>query len=694
MNLPISEPIGTVPRATDAYMGRTSVRTTLVDSLTTLNRPSETSREASNLNNDEGFIQDENIPVSHEGFIQDENIPVSHLDRNFVQDENIPVSHLDRNFGRTSTRAVIESGPLRESGSLIESGPLIESEQNFSEETAIGRTSTRTVMESGPLIESGPLMESGPLIESGGVPDGVREPELDQNVPEEAARQDIPLLDFEPEHMGNLAAIQNSIAFIPSKFIRRLRLLWIKYLQRALDTDEVMDWKKYFLLPVILFDSGAASSSSDLKKNMSQRITLLEVDNWDSFTFLSLSIRKDNVHQQGSEDKLYALAKKFAKAGELSKALKVLLRSNSEEMQVEGIEEKLRSKFPAPTGDDLVDMEALLRHQLSDDVERIEVPVEKVVFVVGNLKRMVKCGFDKMRHEHLKDLFGKTFQANPEEAEFRTIYTKLINRLINGEIPATVLPLFRDIEVVAIPKKGNDIRPIGINTLDRKIAAAASNLVLKDLSREHFKGLQFCMEKNGCEKIVHLFRVGIEQNPDYDTFLMDGENAFNRLCRAAALKEVRDHFPAGFPFLRAIYGVASSAWHHGGENNMHLIESTEGVHQGCKSAMWLYGVGTMPFLHGLKDILGPVGFLSFFADDGNLHTTFEKMVACVKYVVEEGPKFGYFLKRDKGTYLLGRCQSPEEAQRRRRVLIEELDISPDVIRVHPSNVDFDIEEER
>ena len=92
MNLPISEPIGTVPRATDAYIGRTSVRTTLVDSLTTLNRPSEPSREASNSNNDEGFIQDENIPVSHEGLIQD---------------ENIPVSHLDRNFGRTSTRAVI-----------------------------------------------------------------------------------------------------------------------------------------------------------------------------------------------------------------------------------------------------------------------------------------------------------------------------------------------------------------------------------------------------------------------------------------------------------------------------------------------------------------------------------------------------------------------------------------------------------
>ena len=112
------------------------------------------------------------------------------------------------------------------------------------------------------------------------------------------------------------------------------------------------------------------------------------------------------------------------------------------------------------------------------------------------VKRMVKHGFDRMRHEHLKALFGSAFQNDPVEAEFRAVYTKVINRIINGDMPSAVMPLFRDIELIAIPKAGNDIRPIGVNNLDRKVAAAACNVVLRDLSREHFEGLQYCMEKN------------------------------------------------------------------------------------------------------------------------------------------------------------------------------------------------------
>ena len=287
MNLSNSEPIETVPRATGSYIGRTRGRNTLVDSLTTLNRPYESSQEPSNSVGEAAFPMV--LPVSP---------PVSLPDDHFSESQECPNRPYSSN-GPTSTRA---------------------------------------------------LRESGLLIESEGVPDGVRAPELDQNAREVPARQaDILLVDMDPEQMGNLVAVQNSISFIPSKFIRRLRLLWIKYLQRALDSDDIMDWKKYFLLPVILFDAGAAASSSDLKKNMSQRISLLEVDNWDSFTFFSLSIRKDNVAQQtGSEAKLYALAKKYAKEGELSKALKVLLRSKSDDIQIEGTLEKLRSKFPAP----------------------------------------------------------------------------------------------------------------------------------------------------------------------------------------------------------------------------------------------------------------------------------------------------------------------------------------------------------
>jgi hypothetical protein len=60
--------------------------------------------------------------------------------------------------------------------------------------------------------------------------------------------------------------------------------------------------------------------------------------------------------------------------------------------------------------------------------------------------------------------------------------------------------------------------------------------------------------------------------------------------------------------------------------------------------MWLYGVGTMPFLKGIRDILGEEGLLAFYADDGNLFAPFEKMVEFVEYVRREGPKYGFSIK--------------------------------------------------
>jgi hypothetical protein len=211
--------------------------------------------------------------------------------------------------------------------------------------------------------------------------------------------------------MGKIVVSENSISFIPQKFLRRLRMLWIQVMQRALDNDEELDWKKYFLLPVILFDSVAAPDAKVLKQALARRIELLENDQWDSFTVGSLSIPTGRkAHSQLSvedhEVLLHTLAKKYAKAGELSKALKVLQRTNSDAPSPDETIEKLRSKFPAPIADYSDELDALNNFQISDDTQRIEVSQEKVSSIVFGLKRMVKHGFDRMRHEHLKALFG------------------------------------------------------------------------------------------------------------------------------------------------------------------------------------------------------------------------------------------------------------------------------------------------
>ena len=61
-------------------------------------------------------------------------------------------------------------------------------------------------------------------------------------------------------------------------------------MQKALDTDTALNWKKYFLLPTVLFDNIGVSASV-IKTTLASRLLLLEQDEWDSITLDSLSIR-------------------------------------------------------------------------------------------------------------------------------------------------------------------------------------------------------------------------------------------------------------------------------------------------------------------------------------------------------------------------------------------------------------------
>jgi predicted RNA-binding protein YlxR (DUF448 family) len=44
------------------------------------------------------------------------------------------------------------------------------------------------------------------------------------------------------------------------------------------------------------------------------------------------------------------------------------------------------------------------------------------------------------------------------------------------------------------------------------------------------------------------------------------------------------------------------------------------------------------------------------------------MTEIIRIVKEEGPKVGYYIKFSKGSYLLGRCNTNEEAMRKKTFL--------------------------
>ena len=63
------------------------------------------------------------------------------------------------------------------------------------------------------------------------------------------------------------------------------------------------------------------------------------------------------------------------------------------------------------------------------------------------------------------------------------------------------------------------------------------------------------------------------------------------------------------------------------------------------------------------------------------------MLQVIKYVLEEGPKYGYHLKFTKGAYLMGRCGNCDEALRRKQALVD-IGLSEDIIYIHPDDVPF------
>ena len=133
-----------------------------------------------------------------------------------------------------------------------------------------------------------------------------------------------------------------------------------------------------------------------------------------------------------------------------------------------------------------------------------------------------------------------------------------------------------------------------------------------------------------------------------------------------------------------IYGSSGNAWYMGLDQGIESVNSNEGCQQGDVLSMWFYAMAIHPFLQKIRNILGEDGFTKWYADDGNTVAPFEKMVQVIQLVKEEGPKVGYFIKFSKGTYLIGKCLTNEEAFERKNQLIS-LGLPENTIFLHPEN---------
>ena len=494
------------------------------------------------------------------------------------------------------------------------------------------------------------------------------------------------LIDIPFDHLGTFVGTANSMLFIPDHSIVGVRRVFIKYSTEALNPGQgqvIIDlaWKKYCLLPIILFDT--CKSTREMKKILRERIRKLDANIWD-FSLSELKLRVPAVSSSKTDDQIYERSSRLASVGEIGRSYRNYMGDKRRLIPDMHVFESLSEKYVDVGDHGLSDsqMNEMKNYRRNIELQKESITDERLGRIIHKGKRRTQHGFDKFRYEHLQKLWGYSSSIDAQTRQFRSLYNKIITRIMNAEIPLAVQPFFRDSEAFAVPKGEADIRPLGNTNLDRKIAAAANLSNNRSDAISFFENSQYCCENLGTEKCIHAFRAMHDVHPENDTYLMDAKGAFNYSSRWHGLYQCFKSFPTLFPFLMLLYGVVSKTWFFGLAEGIKSIDCQEGSQQGCTMGMFLCALAFHPFIQKLKDMVGAEGITRFFADDGNISTSFERMVRCIQLIKETGPTYGYILHLQKGSYLMGKCGSYPLAFSRRNTLIE-LGINPTIIHMHP-----------
>ena len=192
-------------------------------------------------------------------------------------------------------------------------------------------------------------------------------------------------------------------------------------------------------------------------------------------------------------------------------------------------------------------------------------------------QNLIKAGFDHLTPELVKKCWGMS-STEQRQIDFRKVFTSLINLVRSARIPSAVLPIFRDTEAFAIPKKDGSFRPLGTCNFIRKIAGVVTLKLNSPQINTAFSGIQLGFEKHGTEKIIHSMRLVREIHPEYASGCPDGVNAFNNSSREAALNATIVETPGMFPLLKMLYGQVSKSWFAGCQAGIRSIDCNTHTH--------------------------------------------------------------------------------------------------------------------
>ena len=539
--------------------------------------------------------------------------------------------------------------------------------------------------------------------------------------------QEMPIIEIGINDLGHLCALNNSFD-IPNHWKHQVRLVFLKYLKAGLEdsttaekAQQLQNLVKFKLLPLVLLGRSrkqmGGPQAKSLNKEIGRRVGLLMKDEWESFKVGDYE-RPDYAQENKMLSPQEVLKRKHNRVsklvinGEISKAAQWLGRDEIRQEDKLSKQELLKKMAELHPKIDAT-LQSILTQEELEQVAQFKrkhedrVAIDDKIFLRMKIfsKKLVKGGYLNMRYEHLNALMehGKDIQS-PKAREFTKEYIRYIEKMINVELPMEFYCIVATIQIAGIQKPravNKDIRPIGFNDIDRRVAFAYMTPMAVDDTRELFAEVhQVACEPAAMEKIIFRIRAGLEASPQHDVLDIDAKAAFQYMPRDVILFMVMKYIPWMFPIIKAIYGTATKAYTCV-DREVYTFSAECGSTQGCVAAGLIYNLGAVKCLQEIirrlresqeqvekpslrEGKLHEAEAFSYY-DNTTIHAAEDQCVSVLHFLKDQGPRFGLHLNLNKCKVLLGVRQSLTSACNAKGMYSESFNIPIDNIQMHPVN---------
>ena len=261
-------------------------------------------------------------------------------------------------------------------------------------------------------------------------------------------------------------------------------------------------------------------------------------------------------------------------------------------------------------------------------------------------------GPDGLRPGHLSALVSrKTGEAG---VRLLASLTEFVNFVLRGEVPDFAKPIFYGATLCALGKKDGGIRPIAVGNTLRRLAAKVGADPMSAGIGEYLRPAQLGFStRGGCEAAAHAARRYLGRSTGRRVFFkVDMANAFNSLRRDVFLRAAHEKARGLYRMLWQAYSEPSTLFFGG-----RTLVSATGIQQGDPFGPALFSLGIDSIVREIDS-----EFNVWYLDDGSIGDTPERVLSCVRELIDNFRAVGLEINRGKCEMVILNHSREEELQ--------------------------------